>query len=183
MTVFAILFLTVLAFAFIAYPFLRQKSSSVVAAGDEQLQELHSRRDTTYAMLKELEFDKESGILSEDDYQELEARYKDKAISILRGIDDVGKGTEVEDEIENRVQKLRLEKSSSVDEEVEKDVLRLRRGKSSPGGKEVEKEVLGPRRSQYRFCSQCGAGSQERDRFCSRCGARLQGPKASRGKG
>jgi len=182
MTVFVVLFLTVLAFAIIAYPFIRQRSPSVAATEDEQLQELHSRRDTTYSMLKELEFDKESGILSEEDYQELETRYKSKAISILRGLDDVGKGTEGEDAIENRIQKPRLAKSSSVDEEVEKDIL-MRRGKSRPVGKEVEKEVIGPRRSQGRFCPQCGAGSQESDRFCSRCGARLQRPKASRGNG
>ncbi len=181
MIVFVVLVLTVLAFAFIAYPFLRQKSPSVAATEDEQLQELHSRRDTTYSMLKELEFDKESGILSDEDYLELETRYKGKAISILRGIDDVGKGNEVEDEIENRIQKPRLVKSGSVDEEVEKEIL-MRRGKSGSVGKEVEKEIPGQRRSQGRFCPQCGAASQESDRFCSHCGARLQRPKASRGK-
>lgn len=157
MTVFVALLLTVLAFAFIAYPLLRQRLRSVGAVEDEQLEELHSRRDTTYSMLKELEFDKESGILSEEDYQDLETRYKGKAISILRGIDDLGKGSGVDDEIENQVQKLRRGKSSQVDEELEKEVLGLRRGKG-----------------KGRFCPQCGVGCQKDDRFCSRCGARLR---------
>lgn len=155
MTVFVVLLLTVLAFAFIAYPLLRQRLPSVAAIEDEQLLELHSRRNTTYSMLKELEFDKESGILSEEDFQDLETRYKGKAISILRGIDDLGKGTEVEDEIENQVQQLRRGRSSPVDDELEKEVLSLRRSKGS-------------------FCPQCGVGSQEGDRFCSRCGTRLR---------
>ncbi len=155
MTVFVALLLTVLAFAFIAYPLLRQRLRSVAAVEDEQLQELHSRRDTTYSMLKELEFDFESGILSEEDYQDLETRYKGKAISILRDIDHVGEATKEEDEIERQVQKLRRGKSSQVDEELEKEVLRLRRGKG-------------------RFCPQCGSGCQEEDRFCSRCGAHLR---------
>jgi hypothetical protein len=58
-------------------------------------------------MLKELEFDFQSGILTEEDYRNLEARYKRKAISTLRGIDDLAKGTNVEEEIERQVRELR----------------------------------------------------------------------------
>ncbi|MBI4180396.1 MAG: zinc-ribbon domain-containing protein [Chloroflexi bacterium] len=157
MTVFVALLLTVLAFVFITYPLLRQRLRSVDAVDDEQLQELYSRKDTAYSMLKELEFDFESGILSKEDYQELETRYKGKAISILRGIDDLGNDIGVGDEIENQVQKLRREKTSQVDEELEKEVLSLRRGKA-----------------KGRFCSQCGVECQVGDRFCARCGTPLR---------
>ena len=107
MTIFIALVLTVLTFAFIFYPFLKRRLRSVAAVGDEKLQELHSRRDTTYSMLKELEFDFQSGILTDEDYRELEARYKRNAISILKDIDNVKKGTKVEEEIERQVQELR----------------------------------------------------------------------------
>ncbi|MFC1976982.1 zinc ribbon domain-containing protein [Chloroflexota bacterium] len=107
MTVFVALALTVLTFAFITYPLLKQRLSSVDSVEDEKLQELHSRRDTTYSMLKELEFDFQSGILTEEDYRDLEARYKRKAISILKNLDDVGKGADLEEEIEKQVLELR----------------------------------------------------------------------------
>ncbi len=110
MTVFVAVVLTVLAFAFIAYPLFKRGSRSVSSSRGEKLQELHSKRDTTYSMLKELEFDRQSGILTDEDYRDLEARYKGKAISILRDIDGLGKSTEVEEEIEKQVLKLRRDK-------------------------------------------------------------------------
>ncbi len=133
MTILVALVLTVLTFAFVAYPLFKQRSRSVDSVEDEKLQELHSKRDTTYSMLKELEFDFQSDILTEEDYRDLEARYKGKAITILRDIDDVGKGTDVE-------------------EEIEKQVLELRQGKgrfcSQCGASCQEGD---------RFCSHCGA--------------------------
>ncbi len=110
MTVFIAVVLTVLTFAFIIYPLFRQRLPQEGLAEDEKLQELRSKRDTTYSMLKEMEFDLQSGILTEEDYRDLEARYKRKAISILRGIDDLKAGTNMEDEIEKRVLELRRSK-------------------------------------------------------------------------
>jgi rubrerythrin len=107
MITFVALLLTVLTFAFIVYPFLKQRPRSVEPFEDDKLQELHSERDTTYSMLKELEFDLQSGVLTEEDYRDLEARYKGKAISILKNIDNLEKGTEAEEEIERQVLALR----------------------------------------------------------------------------
>ena len=111
MIVFIAILLTVLTFAFVTYPLFRQKSRPTEAVDNQQLRELHSKRDTNYSMLKELEFDFQSGILTEDDYQDLEKRYKRKAISILRDIEgsgkDTGKGARIEEAIEKQVQELR----------------------------------------------------------------------------
>ncbi len=110
MTLFVVLVLTVLTFGFVAYPFFKRRSPSVDVVGDEKLRELHSKRDTVYSFLKELEFDFQSGILTDEEYRDLEARYQRKAISILRDIDDVEKGSGVEEEIEKQVLELRREK-------------------------------------------------------------------------
>ncbi len=154
MTDFVALILTMVTFVFVAYPLLKRRSPSVNSVEDEKQRELYSKRDTTYSMLKELEFDFQSGILTDEDYHDLEARYKRKAISILKNLDDVGKGANLEEEIEKQVLELRQGKSTSVDDELEKEVLELRRDKG-------------------RFCPQCGARCQEGDRFCSRCGTSL----------
>ncbi len=132
MTIFVVVVLTVLAFVFIVYPLFKQRSRSVASTQDEKLQELHSKRDTTYSMLKELEFDFQSGILTDEDYHDLETRYKRKAISILRDTDA-------------------LENDTGVEEEMEKQVLELRRGE----GKFCPQ--CGTRCQEGdRFCSRCG---------------------------
>ena len=110
MTVFVALILVVLTFAFVVYPLFKRRLPSANSVGDEKLQELHSKRDTTYSMLKELEFDFQSGTLTEEDYRDLEARYKRKAISILRDIEGLEKGISVAEEIEKQVQELRRSK-------------------------------------------------------------------------
>jgi len=110
MTIFIALVLAVLTFAFITYPFFRRRSRSVDSVEDEKLQELHSKRDTTYSMLKELEFDFQSGILTGKDYRDLEAKYKRKAVSLLKDIDGLKKDTGVEEQIEKQVMELRRSK-------------------------------------------------------------------------
>ena len=160
MIVFVALVLTALTFAFITYPLFKQRLRSVDSVEGGKSRELYFQRDTTYSMLKELEFDFQSGTLTEEDYRDLEARYKEKAISILKGIDDLEKGTDVEAEIERLV-------------------LELRRGKGASVDADVEKEILESRRGEDRFCPQCGAERQENGRFCSDCGARLSREETS----
>ena len=110
MTVLVALVLTVLTFAFITYPLLRQSLRIADSVEDEKLQELYSKRDTAYSMLKELEFDLQSGILTEEDYRDLETRYKRKAVSVLRDIDNLKQDVSAEDKIEKQVLALRQEK-------------------------------------------------------------------------
>ena len=174
MTIFVAVLLTVLSLVFIAYPLFKQKWSESPSDEDEKFRELHSRRDTTYSMLKELEFDFQSGVLTEEDYRDLEARYKRKAISILKDADNLEQGTETEGDIEAQVQKVRRVKSNNIDEEVEEEILKLRRAKDSNRGKEVEEEVLKLRKGQGKFCPQCGTKSEEDDRFCASCGVKLK---------
>ena len=129
-----ILLMSMLTFAFIAYPFFRNRFVPLDTdpAEDDKLQELNSRKDTTYSMLKELEFDRQSGLLTEEDYKDLEARYKGKAISILKDIDGLAKDDDVEDAIE-------------------KEVMSLRRSKDRFCPQCGER-----RRNNDRFCSKCG---------------------------
>ncbi len=130
-----ILLMTALTFIFVTYPFFKKSSGLSIAGAvaDDKLQELHSRRDTAYSMLKELEFDFQSGILTEEDYKDLEARYKGKAISILREIDSRAKDDDIEDIIEKQVMALRRSKERFC------------------------RQCGAGRRQDDRFCSHCGA--------------------------
>ncbi len=84
MSIFFAILLTVAAFGYVAYPLLRGPRRAVADAGNEGVDGLLTRRDTTYSMLKELEFDYHSGLLTEEDYRDLEDRYRGQAISILK---------------------------------------------------------------------------------------------------
>jgi len=174
MTTFVVVFLAVLSLGFIVYPLFKQKWSAEASDEDERFRELHSRRDTTYSLLKELEFDFQSGILTEEDYRDLEARYKRRAISILKDADVLEKGAGVGGAIEERVQRLRRRSSNDLDNEVEEEVLKLRRSKGNNPEEEVEEEVLKLRQSKGRFCPQCGTKSEENDLFCVSCGTKLK---------
>ena len=170
MTIFVDVLLAVLGVVFIAFPFFNKNRAG--ASGDEaRYRELHSKRDTTYSMLKEIEFDYQSGILNEEDYKDLEARYKRNAISILKDTD----GLERKDtggDIEEQVRKLRQVKTSKPAPAAEKQVPM----KAGNLDDEMEAEILNLRKgkSQNRFCPECGTKSEEADRFCAKCGTKLK---------
>lgn len=111
MIILAALLLTGLTLGYVLYPFFGRGQPAAASVEDEQLEELRSKRDTTYAMLKEIEFDRESGILSEKDSRELEVRYRQKAIGILKEMDHLAEDGDVAREIERRIRELRRGKA------------------------------------------------------------------------
>lgn len=151
--------ITLAVFAFLAYPLLRPKPE-LNSEGDILREGLLLKRDSVYSAIKELEFDYETGSLSEKDLKDLEEKYKEKAVTILKELDEWDKGKPAEDEIEKQVKALRgiRPKSTPVEEEIEKEVRALRKVKGEPKGP---------------FCPHCGARILEADRFCSKCGTNL----------
>ena len=186
MTIFLALILTVVAFTLAACPLLKRKPAlSSGSTTDEDMEELQSHRNTTYSMLKELDFDFESGILSKDDYEALRNRYKRKAATILRDMDGLQQGTDADDEIEKRVLAFRQRKDnrsqdSDVLDEIEAKVLALRQRKGSrlqdsDTVDEIEEGLPALRRRRGQFCTQCGTRHEPHDRFCAQCGTKLSG--------
>ncbi|MBI2869780.1 MAG: hypothetical protein HYX96_08155 [Chloroflexi bacterium] len=165
MTDFLILLLALGTFAFIAYPFFFGRRRAA-GSKDEYLDELYSNRNTAYSMLKELEFDRSSGILTEDDYRELETRYKQKAITILKDIDEhAAAGSDGDSEIEREIRHARGKPvEGELDAELERQVMARRRaGAAKP-----------PAREAGKFCTRCGAPGDPGDLFCRACGAKIK---------
>lgn len=52
-----------------------------------QLGDLYSRRDNLLAAIKDLEFDREMGKISNDDFPDMDTRYRHEAIRLLQEID------------------------------------------------------------------------------------------------
>jgi hypothetical protein len=183
MTILVSLAMVTVVFGVVVYPFWRKRLKPAVVPENEKLRELQSKRDTSYSMLKELEFDYASGILTEEDYRDLETRYKKKAITVLKEIDILDKSNPVEDEIEKRVMQLRQKRTGDddIEKQIEKKVRRLRRRQETSAAVEdkLEAQVQELRQSRSAFCTQCGTKAREIDRFCGSCGSELY-PKGGR---
>lgn len=182
MIIFLSMAMTVVAVGFIIYPMLKQKMGRAIQVENTALQELSSKRDTAYAMLKEVEFDYQSGILVEEDYRALEDRYKQKAVSILKEIHSL---SEADDELEREIHEFKTRKEEpqppqGVDD-IETEILKLRRKKEagSPPHLDdgIEEEIKRYRKTAAAsgvFCTHCGTKSEAEDQYCANCGTELK---------
>ncbi len=149
--------LAVAVVAFVGYPLLREQM-----AGEEELElpeedeELYRRKETTYSALKELEFDYKTGKLSEQDFHELDARFKSSAVEILKAID----------ELENPTPKTKA----------------ARRAEREQAGEESNRRVSAGLPADT--CGSCGNVNPSGARFCAVCGDPLavvpSSPKSAR---
>jgi hypothetical protein len=106
---------------------------------------LRQRKEDVYAAIKEMDFDFEMGKMSEEDYLELKSQYKAKALEILKELDTVDGGED-------------------IDAAIERDVQRLRE-KKRKGGKETVRQI--------NFCPHCGRKVAPKNNFCQGCGMKL----------
>lgn len=153
------LVLGLISLTFVVYPLFKGRTTLEPPAEEdnEKVLELASQRDSAYAAIMELEFEHEIGSLSDDDFQDLDQRYKTKAVTILKELDIADQGQPAEDELEVAIRKRRLaQRRGSLDTELEA---------------EIRERRAGPQRGA--FCTQCGAKSQAGNRFCAACGAKL----------
>jgi len=96
--------------------------------------------------IKELEFDRAMGKLSENDWQEMSGRLRARAARLMRQL-DAGEGYRAQ---------------------VEQDLLK-RLGGEVP----LKVDTANEGASQTRFCGECGAARDADAKFCKQCGAKL----------
>jgi rubrerythrin len=96
---------------FVGYPLFRPGVPYNKGAGRlgevERMQSLINKKEESYRLIKDLEMDYKMGKLSLEDYQELEGRYKQEAIEILKKIDAQDSKKKLEEEIEQELRALR----------------------------------------------------------------------------
>jgi hypothetical protein len=149
------------------------------AAAPLDLEELEqTRKGQAIAALREIEFDRATGKLSDEDYQALYARYAVEAVAALRE-EDAGpaaaEGGPVQpaapDEIETMVAaRLRSLHSTPT---TSSDLLACPRCGPRPEPDAVFCSSCGDRLPQAGQCSHCGALVRTAGPYCESCGSRV----------
>lgn len=128
----------------------RSERQTLLDDGGEELENLLFERESLLAALRDIRFDHEMDKLSEDDFSTLDARYRARAVDVLKQLDAMGAGTEdgIDDE-------------DALDAWIEAEVQSRRaRHYDDEDGREPASA----------YCSNCGESLRANDRFCSQCG-------------
>ena len=150
-----------------------------------------ARRDALYAALKDAEFDRETGKLTDEDYQVVRTRTMAEAAGVLRRLDRLTPEAEAafDAEIEQAVARMRGDAAQPVAPDlaaaVEAEIASLIKHAAPPAGLKLACPDCGqPYQAGDVFCAacgaslsatcpQCGAFHHPGDAFCTRCGAAL----------
>ena len=143
------------------------RAGAVAPRPAEPLDPEETPRGVALTALKEIEFDRATGKLSEADYEELKARYTTTAVAALRA-ESAGGPDDVEAMIAGRVRSLRSARASTPS--------------AAPAclacGPRPEPDAVfcsscGLRLEPPTRCDQCGAMLPPDSRFCESCGTRV----------
>jgi double zinc ribbon protein len=140
---------------------------------DEPLDPEETLRGVALAALKEIEFDRETGKLSDTDYQFLKAKYTAAALEALRAESAVVEVGDVEAMIAARVKTLRSAAAPAPPTRSPESA------RACPGcGPRPEPDALfcstcGARLPLVGACGGCGAALGADSIFCELCGARV----------
>jgi rRNA maturation endonuclease Nob1 len=160
--------------------------------GQAPTSELIARRDALYAALKDAEFDRETGKLTDEDYQAVRTRTMAEAAVVLRQLDHLTPEAEaaVDAEIEQAIARMREDTTAQpvapdLAAAVEAEIASLTKLAAAPTRLKLACPDCGqPYQPGDAFCAacgasladtcpQCGAFHRPGDAFCTRCGATL----------
>jgi hypothetical protein len=119
-------------------------------------------RDKLLALraIKELEFDRAMGKLSDEDFKEMSGRLRAKAARLIRQLDaGIGYRDQIERDLAKKIDDARLKSSRSAEHAAEE--------------RSVTRESRSATAVAERVCSSCNAANDDDARFCKSCGAKL----------
>jgi hypothetical protein len=134
-------------------PLVSNEDDRTAMVGQRTRVALEREKNLTLRAIKELEFDKAMGKLSESDWQEMSTRLRIRAAGLMRQL-DAGAGYR---------------------EQIERDVTkRLRTAPGTPTTSASATLVDAPAATtRGNFCTECGTGNENDAKFCKNCGHKL----------
>ena len=144
-------------------PLIRPRASATLPF--EPLDPEETPKGVALAALKEIEFDRETGKLSDDDYELLKAKYTVAAVEALRRDQAGAVSNDLEALIAAKVRSLRSATATTPSD--------TSPPLSTSSGSGLACDTCGPRpEADAAFCSTCGRRLTGRE-YCDRCGAGL----------
>ena len=166
-----IILAVVLAVAAVVYVMLplRRTPTTLPSEHEDELADLLRRKESVLEAIKETEFDYQTGKLNEDDFQRMDQRLRQQAISLIRQIEK------------------HTPEASSLDAELEADIAKLRKVQpvaqapmaASTAAPMSAPTAAGAPPSGVIFCHECGTPAEPTDKFCAQCGTPLRQPVAA----
>ena len=147
-------------------PLVRRGPTALAPA--EPLDPEETTRGVALTALKEIEFDRATGKLSDADYEELKARYTGAALAALRKDPGVGGPDDVEALVAGRVRSLRSARASTPSPTPACPACGPR-----PEPDAVFCSSCGFRLEPPAWCTACGAQLPRDSRYCESCGTRV----------
>jgi hypothetical protein len=159
---------------FILRPLLWAPAATLAAArpAADERETLEVEKEAILEQIRVLDFDHETGTVSQADYEQIRQELVAAAAAVLRELDALeparaaAAGPDDFDEIEAAVAQHRRERAAA---DIEAAVAQ-RRARSQPVA--VAGNGGSPAGSRA-FCPQCGQAAEEGDRFCAYCGHQL----------
>lgn len=158
-------------------PLIRPRSSPALPF--EPLDPEETPKGVALAALKEIEFDRETGKLSDDDYESLKAKYTAAAVEALRREQAGLVSNDIEALIAARVRSLRSARSAAATTSPDTFSPLTAGAGSGPAcdtcGPRPEPDAVycstcGRPLTARQYCDRCGAGLVPGSRFCEACG-------------
>ncbi|MDE0331314.1 MAG: zinc ribbon domain-containing protein [Nitrospinae bacterium] len=186
------------AFFYAIWPIMRPKTVGGVLPdaensrpiSDREVTRLLIEREQAYKNIMDIEFDKEMGKLSDEDYAQMMTPARARAVEVLRRLDARGvkegmvpvqmnerEAAEAVARLETKrspSEKVAIEKSPTLDERLEAEILSYRKNVGESHNEPAESPFDERAESMKpRFCASCGSSVDVADNFCSACGRQL----------
>ena len=186
------------AFFYTIRPIMRPQTALGVLPDEDSAQPLSNReltrllmeREQAYKNIMDIEFDKEMGKLSDEDYTQMMSPARAQAVEVLRRLDARGvkegmaplqmnerEAAQTAARLDTKrppSEKAAVEKPPTLDERLEAEILSYRKNLGKSGDEPADSSPDEQTKSmKSRFCVSCGNAVDEADNFCSSCGRRL----------
>ena len=141
---------------------------------------LQVQKEALLIRIRDLDFDYETGKLTEADYQGQRSEIMTKATSILMQMDQLDARSPTSDSVSTQTESVKT--TSDIDAEIEAAVAQIRTSVDTSDGVNIkqgsgEKRPSQDPKNERIICAQCGHAADYGDKFCSICGHALKQPQ------
>jgi len=148
-------------------PLMSTQDDRTVMIGHRTRVALEREKMLALRSIKELEFDRAMGRLSDEDWKEMSGRLRIRAARLIRQLDaGVGYRDQIERELQKRLENAALKGPRHEDKGPRNE------DRADPGGGSAKAPA---ERSAARVCGECGTANDMDARYCKGCGQVLAG--------